>query len=105
LLREEGLHVGRLANRLPYDTPRTMLLYRSEKAELARDMARRLPVQVTLAPAPAASTRADLSLLLGHDMRRDAGCAALGACMGARLAWHGPGRTQGARYAHDEQAE
>lgn len=80
LLRDEGLRVGRLANRLPYDTPRTMLLYRSEKAELARDMARRLPVQVTVAPAPPASTRADLSLLLGHDLRRDAGCAALGAC-------------------------
>jgi tetratricopeptide (TPR) repeat protein len=105
LLRDEGLRVGRLANRLPYDTPRTLLLYRSEKAELARDMARRLPVQVTVAPAPAASTRADLSLLLGHDLRRDAGCAALGACAATSLALRAPGRGPGASGLQGEQAE
>jgi Flp pilus assembly protein TadD len=105
LLRVEGLHVGRLANRLPYDTPRTMLLYRSEKAELARAMARRLPVQVTVAPAPAASSRADLSLLLGHDLRRDAGCAALGACAATSLALRVPGRGPGASGLQGEQAE
>ena len=107
LLRGDGLPVGRLANRLPYDTPRTLLLYRAEKAELARDMARRLPVQVTVAPAPAAATRADLSLLLGHDMRRDAGCAALGACAATPLALRARGREPGASVAEGqaEQAE
>lgn len=80
LLRERGVEVGRLANRLPYDSPHTQVLYRSGQADAAQEMAKRLPVDAAVGSAPAGSTRADLSVLLGHDVRQGAGCALLQAC-------------------------
>ncbi len=80
LLRDGGIHVGRLANRVPFDSRHTTVLYRAGKADLAREMVQRIPVRAEVALAPPGSTRADLSVLLGHDMRRAAGCAVLNAC-------------------------
>ena len=82
LLRERGVEVRRLSNRLPYDSPRTLVLYRSGMADAAQAMAHRMPVNAVVGPAPAGSTNADLSVLLGHDIRYAANCAWLEACGG-----------------------
>jgi Flp pilus assembly protein TadD len=83
-LGEQGLRAGRLANLLPYDSPRTQVLYRPGKAEQARELAQRMPVGAEVSPATAGSTRADLRVLLGHDVRHSAGCGALQACAAAQ---------------------
>jgi len=79
-LQEQGVKVGRLANLRPYNSPHTQVLYRPGKAEAARAVVNRMPVDANIAPAPAGSTRADLSVLIGLDVRHSAGCAVLAAC-------------------------
>jgi hypothetical protein len=79
-LQEQGVKVGRLANLRPYNSPHTQVLYRPGKAEAARAVVNRMPVDAHIAPAPAGSTRADLSVLIGLDVRHSAGCAVLAAC-------------------------
>ncbi len=79
-LRERGIVVGRLANLVPYNSPQTQVLYRPGKAEQARSMALRLPVVAHVLPAPAGSNRADLRVLIGHDVIYSAGCSELSVC-------------------------
>ncbi len=79
-LREHGIAVGRLANLVPFNSPQTQVLYRPGKAEQARSMALRLPVVAHVLPAPAGSNRADLRVLIGHDVIYSAGCSELAVC-------------------------
>ncbi len=79
-LQERGIGVGRLANLLPYNSQQTQVLYRPGKAEQARSMALRLPVVAHVLPAAAGSTRADLGVLIGHDVIYSAGCSELSVC-------------------------
>lgn len=79
-LREQGIEATRLTNLPPYKSTHTLVLYRPGKAEAAREVAGRIPVDAGVALAPAGTTRADLRVVLGHDVRYSAGCAALAAC-------------------------
>jgi hypothetical protein len=79
-LQTRGIRAGRLANLLPYDSRQTMVLYRPGQADAARAVALSMPVGAGVAPAAAGSTRADLRVVIGHDVRHSAGCSALAAC-------------------------
>ncbi len=80
LLQEQGIQVSRVANLPPYKSVSTQVLYRPGKAEQARLIASRMPVDADVSPAPAGSTLADLRVVIGHDARRSVGCTALAVC-------------------------
>lgn len=79
-LQQQGIVSGRLANLPPYTSQSTQVQYRIGKAGQAQEVANRLPVEAQVSPAPEGSTRADLRIVIGHDARYSAGCAALSAC-------------------------
>ena len=79
-LQQQGIVSGRLANLLPYTSQSTQVQYQIGKAVHAQEVANRLPVEAQVSPAPEGSTRADLRIVIGHDARYSAGCAALSAC-------------------------
>lgn len=84
-LRERGVAAGRLANLLPYSSPHTQVLYQPGMSAAAEEIARRMPIVSQVAQARAGTSRADVSILLGHDMRsHPTACATLGACPDAR---------------------
>jgi hypothetical protein len=96
-LREQGIEAGRLANLPPYKSAHTLVLHRPGKADEAREVADHMPVDAGVALAPAGSTRADLRVVIGHDVRHSASCAALAACatperLASSVDWagHGP---------------
>lgn len=79
-LRQQGIESGRLVNLRPYSSQSTQVQFRPGNVEQAHAVAGRLPIQAQVVPAPDGSTRADLRVVIGHDARYAAGCAALSAC-------------------------
>ena len=78
-LSERGVISGRLANLLPYDTQTTQVRYRPGHVAQARELSRRLPTSSEIAVADEGQ-RAELRVVLGHDLRHSANCGALAAC-------------------------
>ncbi|HSM22477.1 MAG TPA: LytR C-terminal domain-containing protein [Rubrivivax sp.] len=58
----------------------TRVLYRPGRADAAHTVAESMPLRAEVALAPAGSTGADVHVLIGHDARYSAGCAAIAAC-------------------------
>ena len=79
-LGEQGIVTRRLANLLPFSSLHTQVQYRPGRSEAAHEVAQRMPIGAAVVPAPAGSTRADLRVLLGADVRDRAGCETLAVC-------------------------
>jgi tetratricopeptide (TPR) repeat protein len=59
----------RLSNALPFNTVTTVVHYRVGYFAAAQELAARLPNRATLAAAPGGALKADVRVVLGHDLR------------------------------------
>lgn len=80
---------ARLVNLRPYDSPITVVHYRAGYAAEAGELARHLPVKAALAQQEGSSTRADVRVVLGLDLRHVAACDAPCRDRGEALAMAG----------------
>lgn len=72
-LAKHGVQASRIANMTRYDTVNTRVLYRPGKATEARQLARLLPSHselVEATPAQVQAMRADVRVVLGHNVNR-----------------------------------
>lgn len=72
-LAKHGVQANRIANMTRYDTVNTRVLYRPGKATEARQLARLLPSHselVEATPAQVQAMRADVRVVLGHNLNR-----------------------------------
>ena len=73
-LRRSGLeNAMHLSNLPPYDSPRTVVHYRSGFAEQAREIARRTQPGAMVAQQPGDARGADVRVVIGRDARHQAG--------------------------------
>lgn len=86
IVRERGVADTRLGNLPHFDAETTRVVYRAGYAGYARQVARRLPLSSELAPAePGDAGTSPVRVVIGHDARSTAACAALGGCTASSL--------------------
>jgi len=74
-LQQRGLHQRvRLTNLRPFDQATTVIYYGQDFAAEARELARRMPRSVKLAPLQGGAGRSDLRVVLGRDLSDIAPC-------------------------------
>jgi len=79
-LSNRGVRTSRLTNERPYVQQHTVIQYRSGQEEAAHRVARTLRMTVQPDPAPNATLRTDVRVVLGHDWARSASCLERDTC-------------------------
>ena len=82
-LLERGVVGAHLGNLPPFRSATTRIEYQPGYAEQAREVSRRMPTHSELVSVPASRASAEVRVIIGHDIKSAAACAALGACRGA----------------------
>ena len=83
-LAKQGLKADRVANMVKYDVANTRIVYRPGKAAEARALAKLMPTHSELqeaSPSQLQDMRADVRVVLGHNLSRvAASCLSHGEC-------------------------